>query len=257
MLNLLENVHQLDETSLLEAILEVEQSLDNGNADKVLQNLDTMIADLSCSLREVNGELQGYHLIHGFYQTLMFSSPGVAKKLTYQDCLLSQLVTHRTGSPICLGLLFIVMAKRLGVEAQGLFLPGKLLVSVRVEEREWVFNPEVGIESLQLQAQHEENDEWHIADCEELLLLYLSQLKTAALSARDYAQALPIVDILILLQPDDAYERRDRGFVLENLDCHHLAREDYTFFLEQCPEELGAELIKKQLEKLDQSQVFH
>jgi len=65
-----------------------------------------------------------------------------------------------------------------------------------------------------------------------------------------FDQALKCVDLLIELRPEDPFERRDRGFLLHQLDCFKVAYDDYQYFVEQCPKDPAAQLLKMQLEKI-------
>jgi regulator of sirC expression with transglutaminase-like and TPR domain len=91
-----------------------------------------------------------------------------------------------------------------------------------------------------------------------LLINYLSALKNALIQAGLFQQALKCVDILLAIHPDDPIERRDRGFLLHQLDCFKVAYDDYRYFVEQCPQDPAAQLLKIQLDniKIDQN-VLH
>jgi regulator of sirC expression with transglutaminase-like and TPR domain len=56
---------------------------------------------------------------------------------------------------------------------------------------------------------------------------------------------------LLSLNPDDPLQRRDRGFLLHQLDCFKVAVDDYRYFVEQCPKDPAAKILKLQLEKID------
>ena len=53
-----------------------------------------------------------------------------------------------------------------------------------------------------------------------------------------------------ILNPNDPFERRDRGFLLHQLDCFKVAYDDYQYFVEQCPKDPAAQLLKLQLDKI-------
>jgi regulator of sirC expression with transglutaminase-like and TPR domain len=55
--------------------------------------------------------------------------------------------------------------------------------------------------------------------------------------------------------PDDPYEIRDRGFIYQQLDCHQVALTDYQFFIDQCPDDPAAELLKNQVSAMSNTQV--
>lgn len=85
---------------------------------------------------------------------------------------------------------------------------------------------------------------------QEIIVRYLSSLKSALIHENQFAKALKCVDIILGLRPDDPFERRDRGFLLHQLDCFKVAYDDYKFFVEQCPKDPAAQLLKIQLENI-------
>lgn len=83
-----------------------------------------------------------------------------------------------------------------------------------------------------------------------LIVKHVSSLKNALIREGQFPQALKCVDILIALRPEDPFERRDRGFLLHQLDCFKVAYDDYQFFVENCPKDPAAQLLKMQLDKI-------
>ncbi|HEB89658.1 MAG TPA: tetratricopeptide repeat protein, partial [Deltaproteobacteria bacterium] len=62
--------------------------------------------------------------------------------------------------------------------------------------------------------------------------------------------ALGCFDRILVLVPDSALEFRDRGFLLERLDCTRAAIADYSRFLELDPGHLDAEAIRRRRDAL-------
>jgi regulator of sirC expression with transglutaminase-like and TPR domain len=52
--------------------------------------------------------------------------------------------------------------------------------------------------------------------------------------------------------PGDPHEIRDRGYIYQQLECSHVAAMDYEYFIEQCPEDPAAELLKLQVQALNE-----
>ena len=83
-----------------------------------------------------------------------------------------------------------------------------------------------------------------------LLRNYLTSLKNALIAENKYHEALRCVDILLAMKPNDPIQRRDRGFLLHQLDCFKVAYDDYRYFVEQCPDDPAAQLLKLQLDNI-------
>lgn len=84
---------------------------------------------------------------------------------------------------------------------------------------------------------------------------WLAIIKSALLREERYTLALKCTDLALKFVPDDPYEIRDRGFIYQQLDCHQIARTDYEFFIDQCPEDPAAELLKAQLKALNEAPI--
>jgi regulator of sirC expression with transglutaminase-like and TPR domain len=91
--------------------------------------------------------------------------------------------------------------------------------------------------------------DYQLLDRTSLLQIFLTQQKLAFIDENNYEKALCCIELLIQTSPDDPYQRRDRGFLLHRLDCFKLARDDFEFFIAQCPEDPAAQLLKMQLEE--------
>jgi regulator of sirC expression with transglutaminase-like and TPR domain len=89
---------------------------------------------------------------------------------------------------------------------------------------------------------------------QQLIIQHLTSLKNALIREKEFDQALRCVDILLALRPDDPLQRRDRGFLLQQLDCFKVAVDDYRYFVEQCPKDPAAQLLKLQLENITLSE---
>ena len=83
------------------------------------------------------------------------------------------------------------------------------------------------------------------------LVEYLSSLKDTLIREQVFDKALTCVDVILSLNPDDPLQRRDRGFLLHQLDCFKVAVDDYRYFVEQCPKDPAAKILKLQLENID------
>mgnify|MGYP000197497386 CR=1 FL=1 len=79
----------------------------------------------------------------------------------------------------------------------------------------------------------------------------VGSLKNALIRELAFDKALKCVDVLLALRPDDPFERRDRGFLLHQLDCFKVAYDDYRYFVERCPKDPAAQLLKLQLDKIN------
>jgi regulator of sirC expression with transglutaminase-like and TPR domain len=211
-------------------------------------------------------------LIQFFYLELAFS--GDEKHyFTCQYSLLNHVLDYRTGIPISLAIVFKSMAKSLGFEVYGVNFPGHFLLKCKFDGYPTVYiDPLNGkqlsrndLESLYFSILHEMEDEkmpeeaLQETTCDETIVRLLHSLKASFINEKNYPNALAAVELLVNLCPDDPYERRDRGFLLHQLDCTQVAIADYQYFIRQCPKDPANQLLQAQLQQLTEQtpEVFH
>ncbi len=154
---------------------------------------------------------------------------------------------HR-GIPITLSLLYMEVAKRVGIQIDGVGLPFHFLVRCHLSHGIIYIDP---FENGQFLSER---------DCRELirqkargrikfhaqwfepvshkrfLVRMLNNLKHIYLQAEDYTRALSICNLIILLLPDAAMEQRDRGVIHLQLKHYARALHDLTTYIESAPQ---------------------
>jgi regulator of sirC expression with transglutaminase-like and TPR domain len=164
-----------------------------------------------------------------------------------RNSFLNEVLERRLGIPITLSIVYIEVAARIGVTVQGVAFPGHFLVKCAAGGREVLIDPFHGGEVLsaedavaRLQARapaHGEFDPRHLQAVgpRQILGRLLHNLKKIYVEASDDLRALWTIDRLILLAPDDAAERRDRGLVCARLGHAAAAVRDLAAYLEATP----------------------
>jgi len=163
-------------------------------------------------------------------------------------------------SPVLKVILIRYIIEQCGFDTDIVFVPEKAMIRISCDDLyAIIFDPITG-ESLnwqELAIRLDEQDgdpnqqELHLINDDDLFFNYLTALKNALIKEKNFDKALVCVDILLALRPNDPFERRDRGFLLHQLDCFKVAYDDYRFFVEQCPKDPAAQLLKVQLDKIN------
>lgn len=190
-----------------------------------------------------------------------------------ENALLSSVLARRKGIPISLGILLIEMLTKIGFQAQGICFPNGFIVKVTLN-----FNSEaiyidpfigeiVNFSQLELKVRGQLGNHARLTSSmleadnnETILKRYINVLKSAYVQADNIELALLCSDILLRSDPEDAYEVRSRGFLFQQLDCFQLACNDFTYFIEHYPEDPIVNLLKQQINKMNDeynSQVIH
>lgn len=164
---------------------------------------------------------------------------------------LNEVFDRRLGIPISLAVLYIELAQRLGLPAEGVSFPGHFLVRLEVEDGLIVLDPfnrgrSLGAEELRLRARNHLGDRpiddaqllriLQPAGTRDILVRMLRNLKAVYADREDWDKALRCCDRLVSLAPDDPAERRDRGLLYLKLGYGPGAREDLLHYLRAVPE---------------------
>lgn len=195
-------------------------------------------------------------LLHYFYTELAFSGDE-NQSFTPNYNFLDKVVDYRTGIPISLAVLLCQIGNAVGLRMSEVAFPGHYLVRVEMgEEKYWFIDPLDGkrLDWQQLlglyNAMMDEEIENIPAEllrpctCEETVVRMLHNIKGAYIKDSQLQAALSCTELLLELSPNDPYERRDRGFLLHQLDCPQLALADYHYFIKHCPTDPITELLK-------------
>ena len=204
-------------------------------------------------------------LLHAFYHELKFSGDW-QHCYAPENCLLEQVLMKRSGLPITLGIVLMHLAHSVELPVRGVCFPGHFLL-LFPESRSVFIDPFTGEEwdharqSLMLRASRGDlarMDSKYIkaADQRQILSRLLSTTKGCMLQNRCLPEALRASEVLLAMSPDDPYEIRDRGLVYEQLECPQLAAPDYSYFIEQCPQDPVAAVLKAQLAMLDHEAII-
>lgn len=171
----------------------------------------------------------------------------------------STALNQRAMSPIIKTALVKEIITACGFEVDLVFIPNKIMIRLCCDDQYAIIFDAVTGESLdwtELDIRLEElegdpsHDDLVAIDDTVALVEYLSALKNALIRDKLFDKALICVDVLLSLNPDDPLQRRDRGFLLHQLDCFKVAVDDYRFFVEHCPKDPAAKILKIQLENI-------
>jgi regulator of sirC expression with transglutaminase-like and TPR domain len=171
----------------------------------------------------------------------------------------SEAVGYKTIAPTLKVILVQYIAKACGFDCEVVFIPDTFMIRINCdEELAVIFDPITGEglnwQELDVRMSDVEGDPSSFLLSGEknkmLLFNYLTSLKNTLIHEQYFQPALKCVDILLALHPDDPIERRDRGFLLHQLDCFKVAFDDYRYFVEQCPQDPAAQLLKLQLDNI-------
>ena len=224
-------------------------------AERELFALERILAE------ELEGLAVAQHLLPCLYQGLGFAGDSETF-FSVDNCLMNRVLVRREGIPVSLGILLVHLCRRFGVKAEGICFPGHFLVRMGSKKEEAIIDPFTGqplsrreMEQLLRGAQGNlarlTPEHLKGADDSDILARLLNVTKAAFIHDQQFGKALACSELLLRLKPDCPFERRDRGFLYQQLDCGQLAADDFEFFIEHCPDDPIADVLKAQMAGLD------
>jgi regulator of sirC expression with transglutaminase-like and TPR domain len=173
----------------------------------------------------------------------------------YQDprnSFLNEVLERRTGIPISLGVLYMEVARRAGLEIEGINFPGHFLVRCPAPAdlgffEDLIIDPFHGGAILSEDAcrvllrRHEGDDSSvnrHLAALatkRQILARMLVNLKRLYVQMNSFPQARAVTELLLAIEPTATHELRDRGLIAYHLNDFSAALRDLQTYLALTP----------------------
>ncbi|MGO1793629.1 MAG: SirB1 family protein [Oceanisphaera sp.] len=213
-------------------------------------------------------ELTGRDLLAALFGPLGFAGDW-ERFFSVDNCVIHQVLSRRRGIPVTLAIVILYLCERFNIHAEGIGFPGHFLVRIGQDEHSEIIDPFTGKaltrDKMKLMLRGARGNlatlkpvHLSVAEPVEILTRLLNVSKGAFIHHQQLEQALMCCELLLTLKPDCPFERRDRGFLYQQLDCHQLAAEDFEYFIEQCPDDPVSDVLKAQMLALDLiPQTFH
>jgi regulator of sirC expression with transglutaminase-like and TPR domain len=246
------------------ALLVAAESDPNVDVDGELATIESWAEELKRRLDPDWNNLQKLARLRSFvYEDLGFRGDR-AHYFSPSNSLLHEVMRRRLGIPLTLSILFMELGWRIGIPFEGVGFPGHFLVRLAGEPRDLLLDPFRRGMSV-----HEEDCRKMLLDTSggklpfdtrllasvgkrEMILRLLNNLKGAYLRSGDDALALAAVDRLLVLDPDDIDEIRDRGLLLFRLHRYGAALDGLRTYLQRAPQARDREAMERHIESLRQ-----
>jgi regulator of sirC expression with transglutaminase-like and TPR domain len=233
-----------------------------------LDQLDEIAAQVKATLHQDDSPLQ----IAGKINVVLFGELGFRGNTEdYYDprnSFFNDVLERRIGIPITLSALYLEIARRIPFPVTGVGMPGHFLVKYNDRSQEFFLDPFDGGKILS-----------H-ADCEEklkqlygdtlqfsdqlldsvthrqILARMLNNLKSIYLKGQTYDKGLAIVDMMMLVDPDDPEQYRDRGLLRLRLRQFEKAARDLEHYIKVAPDAADRPDVEEHLKKLKRIQAM-
>jgi regulator of sirC expression with transglutaminase-like and TPR domain len=177
---------------------------------------------------------------------------------------LNDVLDRKLGIPITLSVLTMEVGRRVGIDVEGVSLPGHFIVSASLGARRIFLDPFNGGAVLtpaqatdvasRAVGRPVKLAEAHWAPCAKRLILVrmLRNLKGIYARREDWPRALAVVDRLLVLDADSPVHLRDRGTVLVRMQRLHEGAAAWDRYLTHFPNAHDADGFRQELRKVRQ-----
>ncbi len=187
-----------------------------------------------------------------------------------ENSFLNRVMARKTGIPITLSVLYMEVARRVGLEVRGVGFPGHFLAKTVCDGEEIFVDPFHGgsiLSPADLQGlldklyggRLEVQPEYLLAvSNRQIVQRMLNNVKLIYANRQDPERCLRAVEQLVILNPDDPEQVRDRGLLRLRLEDGAGALTDLERFLELAPDSGSATTVREQIKKIrKQSRALH
>ena len=175
---------------------------------------------------------------------------------------LNDVLDRRVGIPITLSLVYMEVARRLGMVFEGIGLPGHFVIRTGPPEDELYVNPfnhgqlmtkrdcELTVQNLFQGRVEFREDHLRPYTKREFLVRVLANLKNNYSRAEDYRRAISAADLIWVVDPSMATNIRDRAWLYYALKQYRMAIADLESYLKAAPEAEDAEEVRQQIQAI-------
>lgn len=249
---LTQEVGQVDELiSLSKASLLLAKHIEypNLSVDEFLEKIAKMAAEIESRLCPDNRDPRS---LIGVINNYLFVEQGFhGNEEDYYDprnSFLNDVIDRKTGIPITISSLYIELARRVGLELDGVCFPGHFIVKYSKSDDEILMDPfnkgrilsEKNCQDL-LNSMYGSRVQLRremiaTSSKKQILNRMLNNLKGIYVDSKNHQKALSVVELILELSPYNYSEIRDRGLLYYKRECFSQALHDLETYLRISPD---------------------
>ncbi len=233
--------------------------------DAYIAELDSIAQGVAVNLPSDASDVRKvYALNEHLFTTLAFEG-NVQAYADPRNSYLNDVLDRRLGIPITLSVVYMEVARRLGLRLHGVSFPGHFLLKIQTSDGTIVIDPFfkgalLSREDLVQRLAAVFGDDppadmvnryLAAADTHEILARMLRNLRAIFLAEERFDRALSAADAILQLLPDSGQEFRERGHIYRELDCFGAAADDYARYLQLVPHTSDREQIRERWRELE------
>ncbi|MEZ0261709.1 MAG: SirB1 family protein [Alphaproteobacteria bacterium] len=213
-----------------------------------LKEKDTLALRVACLLKIVH-ESHGYEGDEKTYDDI-------------QNANLIRVIERRKGLPIALGIIYIVLARRMGWTLDGLSFPGHFLVRMEAGSERVILDPfRKGLEmnaaelrnllkSIAGKGAELSHNYYAAVSSRDMLIRLENNLKKRLIESEEYAQAVIVLEAMEALAPDEYRSLFDKGVLYAKLGQVAQAETALLRYIEKAPTQREKQQAKALLQQI-------
>jgi regulator of sirC expression with transglutaminase-like and TPR domain len=175
-----------------------------------------------------------------------------------RNSFLNDVLDRGLGIPITLSIVYMEVARRVGLSLSGVGMPGHFLLKHYGDDgKETLIDCFNGGDILSRQDCQSRLDEIYSGEMKlrpeflhpisrrQILTRMLNNLKTVYLSTRNFRKALPIADLILVIHPQSPEDVKQRALLRYSLGMNRLAAEDLDEYLQISPTASDADDVRQ------------
>jgi regulator of sirC expression with transglutaminase-like and TPR domain len=232
------------------------------NVQGYLERLDRLADAAERAVTTATADLPALVLAEYLFDTLGFA--GNAQNYTDpRNSFLNEVLERRLGIPISLSVLYLEVARRTGIAAEGVGLPGHFIVRATLDNGQVVYLDPFHRGALMSEA----DCRARVSDITDgklpfdqaflspvggryILARMLNNLKNFYATSNDYPRAARVVERLMVIHPDDMSEIRNLGLLYGAIGKRRQAMDYLERYLTAQPNAPDADAVKRYLGSL-------
>ncbi len=219
------------------------------------------IEDLARRVAGLVPELDPHRALPALNQVLFGEVKLRGNREDYYDprnSFLNDVLDRGLGIPITLSIVYMEVARRIGLSLSGVGMPGHFLLKYNSEDGKETlidcFNRGDLLSRQDCQSRLDEiysgemklrPEFLHPISRRQILTRMLNNLKTVYLSTRNFRKALAVADMILVIYPQSAEDVKQRALLRYSLRLQRLAAEDLDEYLKMSPNASDAEDIRQ------------
>jgi regulator of sirC expression with transglutaminase-like and TPR domain len=235
--------------------------------DRYLGDLERMAMRLRARLPQSGGAEERVARLNEFLYAELGFRGNTDDYYDPRNSYLNEVMDRRTGIPITLAILYIVLGRRIGLPLEGVSFPGHFLVRLRLRAGVLVLDP-FAAGASQSEADLRERlarvippgvagdvpvselplDQFlDAATHRQILARVLRNLKQIYRDNDKPEHLLAVLNRMVIVTPGATAELRDRGIVYQRLECYRAALKDLSDYVEREPNAADVDEVRVRL----------